>query len=98
WLEIENYGIAKQEGLETFLELPQGIPSDDPFERMLARLHPEQLQQCCLNWVQAVFDITDGQLINLDGKTQRGSDDGGGKHGRIHRVSAWASQNRVVLG
>ncbi|NJR39804.1 MAG: transposase family protein [Leptolyngbyaceae cyanobacterium CSU_1_4] len=44
WLEIENYGIAKQEGLETFLELPQGIPSDDPFERMLARLHPEQSQ------------------------------------------------------
>jgi predicted transposase YbfD/YdcC len=98
WVEIENYGIAKQEWLETFLELPNGIPSHDTFERMFARLRPEQLQQCFLNWVQAVFNITDGQLISLDGKTLRGSYDRGGKQGMIHMVSAWASQNRLVLG
>lgn len=98
WVEIENYGIAKQEWLETFLELPNGIPSHDTFERMFARLRPEQLQQCFLNWVQAVFNISDGQLINLDGKTLRGSYDRGGKQGMIHMVSAWASQNRLVLG
>lgn len=98
WVEIENYGIAKQEWLETFLELPNGIPSHDTFERLFARLRPEQLHQCFLNWVQAVFNITDGQLINLDGKTLRGSYDRGGKQGMIHMVSAWASQNRLVLG
>jgi predicted transposase YbfD/YdcC len=98
WVEIENYGLAKQEWLETFLDLPNGIPSHDTFERMFARLRPEQLQQCFLNWVQAVFNITDGQLISLDGKTLRGSYDRGGKQGMIHMVSAWASQNRLVLG
>ena len=98
WVEIEHYGIAKQEWLETFLELPNGIPSHDTFERMFARLRPEQLQQCFLNWVQAVFNITDGQLINIDGKTLRGSYDRGSKKGMIHMVSAWASQNRLVLG
>ena len=98
WVEIENYGIAKQEWLKTFLELPNGIPSHDTFERVFARLRPEQLQQCFLNWVQAVFNITDGQLINLDGKTLRGSYERGGKQGMIHMVSAWASQNRLVLG
>lgn len=98
WVEIENYGIAKQEWLKTFLELPNGIPSHDTFERMFARLRPEQLQQCFLSWVQAVFNITDGQLINLDGKTLRGSYERGGKQGMIHMVSAWASQNRLVLG
>ncbi len=98
WVEIENYGIAKQQWLETFLELPNGIPSHDTFERMFARLHPEQLQQCFLNWVQAVFSITDGQLISLDGKTLRGSYNRGRKQGMIHMVSAWASQNRLVLG
>lgn len=98
WVEIENYGIAKQEWLETFLELPNGIPSHDTFERMFARLRPEQLQQCFLNWVQAVFNITDGQLINLDGKTLRGTYERGGKQAMIHMVSAWASQNRLVLG
>jgi len=98
WVEIENYGIAKQEWLETFLELTNGIPSHDTFERMFARLRPEQLQQCFLSWVQAVFNISDGQLISLDGKTLRGSYDRGGKQGMIHMVSAWASQNRLVLG
>jgi predicted transposase YbfD/YdcC len=98
WVEIENYGIAKQEWLETFLELPNGIPSHDTFERLFARLRPEQLQQCFLSWVRAVFNITDGQLINLDGKTLRGSYERGGKRGMIHMVSAWASQSRLVLG
>ena len=98
WGEIENYGIAKQEWLKTFLELPNGIPSHDTFERLFARLLPEQVQQCFLNWVQAVFKITDGQLISLDGKTLRGSYERGGKQGMIHMVSAWTSQNRLVLG
>jgi predicted transposase YbfD/YdcC len=98
WVEIENYGLAKQEWLETFLDLPNGIPSHDTFERVFARLRPDQLQQCFLNWVQAVFNITDGQLISLDGKTLRGSYECGGKQGMIHMVSAWASQNRLVLG
>ena len=93
-----HYGIAKQEWLETFLELPHGIPSHDTLERTFARLRPEQVQQCFLNWVQAVFNITDGQLISIDGKTLRGSYERGGKQGMIHMVSAWAHQNRLVLG
>jgi predicted transposase YbfD/YdcC len=98
WVEIENYGIAKQEWLNTFLELPNGIPSHDTLERTFARLRPQQVQQCFLNWVQAVFNISDGQLINIDGKTLRGSYERGGKQGMIHMVSAWAHQNRLVLG
>lgn len=98
WVEIENYGIAKQAWLETFLELPHGIPSHDTTERLFARLRPEPVQQCFLNWVQAVFEISGGQLIALDGKTLRGSYEQGGKQGMIHMVSAWAAQNRLVLG
>lgn len=98
WVEIEHYGIAKQEWLGTFLELPHGIPSHDTLERVFARLRPEPLQQCFLHWVQAVFEISDGQLIAVDGKTLRGSYQQGGKQGMIHMVSAWAAQSRLVLG
>jgi predicted transposase YbfD/YdcC len=98
WVEIENYGIAKQEWLESFLELPNGIPSHDTIERLFARLRPEQVQQCFLNWVQAMFEISDGQLISIDGKTLRGSYERDSKRGMIHMVSAWASQSRIVLG
>ncbi|MBW4693601.1 MAG: ISAs1 family transposase [Lyngbya sp. HA4199-MV5] len=98
WVEIEHYGIAKQAWLATFLELPKGIPSHDTIERVFARLRPEPLQQCFLHWVPAVFHISGGQLIAVDGKTLRGSYERGGKQGMIHMVSAWATQSRLVLG
>lgn len=98
WVDIENYGLAKESWLRTFLELPNGIPSHDTFERLFARLRPEELQQCFLNWVQSVFQITDGQVIAIDGKTLRGSVERGCKRAMIHMVSAWAAHNHIVLG
>lgn len=98
WVDVENYGLAKQEWLSEFLALPNGIPSHDTFERVFARLRPDALQQCFLSWVQAVFEWKDGQLIRVDGKTLRGSYERGGKRGMIHMVSAWASEHRMVLG
>jgi predicted transposase YbfD/YdcC len=98
WVDLENYGLAKQTWLGSFLALPNGIPSHDTFERVVARLQPVAVQQCCLNWVQAVFALGDGQLIRVDGKTLRGSYERGGKQGMIHLVSAWASEHRIVLG
>jgi predicted transposase YbfD/YdcC len=98
WVDIENHGLAKESWLRTFLELPNGIPSHDTFERLFARLRPEELQQCFLNWVQSVFEITDGQVIAIDGKTLRGSFERGCKRAMIHMVSAWATHNHIVLG
>ena len=39
WEDIENYGIAKQEWLSEFLELPHGIPSDDTFRLLFERIN-----------------------------------------------------------
>lgn len=41
WEDMENYGIAKQQWLEEFLELPNGIPSDDTFRRVFERINPQ---------------------------------------------------------
>ncbi|NJL89078.1 MAG: ISAs1 family transposase [Coleofasciculaceae cyanobacterium SM2_1_6] len=98
WSEVESYGRAKQEWLSKFLALPNGIPSHDTFERLFARLKPQELQQCFLNWVQAVFQTTVGQVIAIDGKTLRGAYERGEERGMIHMVSAWATQNHLVLG
>jgi len=43
---IETFGQSKQEWLEQFLDLPNGIPSHDTFARVFARLDPHSLQQC----------------------------------------------------
>ena len=97
WVAIETYGQAKYDWLKTFLALPQGIPSHDTFGRVFARLDPEQLQGCFLRWVNSVSRLTAGEVIAIDGKTVRRSYDKGKGKGAIHRVSAWASQNRWVL-
>ena len=34
WNEIEDYGKAKEQWLESFLSLPGGIPSHDTFNRV----------------------------------------------------------------
>jgi len=98
WVGMETYGKAKYKWLKTFLALPNGIPSHDTFARVFARLDPEQLQACFLNWVRSVSRLTEGEVIAIDGKTVRRSYDEGKAKGAIHMVSAWASQNRLVLG
>ena len=98
WVGIETYGRAKYEWLKQFLELPNGIPSHDTFSRVFARLNPEQLQKCFLNWIKSISNITSGEVVAIDGKTLRHSYDSGGDKRAIHMVSAWATAQRLVLG
>lgn len=98
WTDIETYGLAKYEWLQQFLELPNGIPSHDTFARVFARLNPQQFQQCFLNWIKAINQITLGEVIALDGKSLRRSYNKGAEQGAIHMVNAWATENRLVLG
>jgi predicted transposase YbfD/YdcC len=98
WVEMEAYGCAKEKWLRQFLTLPHGIPSHDTFGRVLARLKPEEFQQCFLRWMQAVSEVTQGEVVAIDGKTLRRSFDRAAGKGAIHMVSAWASANRLVLG
>ena len=98
WVDVEGFGEAKIKWLSRYLELPNGIPSHDTFGRVFARLDPEQFQGCFLNWVQAVYEITQGQVVALDGKTLRRSHDRTLGKAAIRMVSAWASANHLVLG
>src|SRR5947209_6889265 len=97
WVDVEAWGLAKQRWLETFLVLPNGIPSHDTFGRVFARLNAEQFQRCFLEWVQAVNTVLPTQQIAVDGKTLRRSHDRRAGKKAIHMVSAWASANRLVL-
>lgn len=50
-----------------------------------------------MSWVRSVAKLSQGEVIAIDGKTLRQSYDQGKNKGAIHRVSAWASQNHLVL-
>jgi predicted transposase YbfD/YdcC len=98
WVAVETFGKAKQEWFQRFLALPHGIPSHDTFGRVFALLSPDQLQEGFVSWIQAVAEVTDGQVVAIDGKTLRRSYDRRSAKAAIHMVSAWATQNRLVLG
>ena len=98
WEELEIFGQAKQDWFKSFLQLPNGIPSHDTFRRVIARIDPEQFRQCFLQWVRSSYELTQGQVVALDGKLSRGSVDRRTGKSAINMVSAWASQNRLVLG
>jgi predicted transposase YbfD/YdcC len=98
WVDIAAYGTSKQAWLKTFLSLSNGIPSHDTFGRVFSLLDPEQFQQCFLNWVSKLGELTKGSVVALDGKTLRRSFDRASKKSAIHMVSAWSRENRMVLG
>ena len=98
WVEVAAFGQAKHKWLKRFLRLPHAIPSHDTFGRVFGRLDPVQFQECFLAWVQAISELTQGQVIAVDGKTLRRSHDRTLGKTAIHMVSAWATANRLVLG
>ena len=97
WVEIEEFGHAKRDWLEAMLGLPNGIPSHDTFGRVFARLDAEQFEACFMRWVQHLHELTQGQLLAIDGKTVRRSHARRQKQGPLHLVSAWATASRLVL-
>lgn len=98
WSEVELFGNNKRTWLNQFLELPKGIPSHDTFGRVFALIDPDEFRRGFMAWVQAINELTQGQVVAVDGKQLRGSGDKA--HGReaINLVSAWASANQLVLG
>jgi predicted transposase YbfD/YdcC len=98
WVAVEQFGLAKQKWFETFLALPNGIPSHDTFWRLFRQLDSVQFEQCFLRWIGAIQQLTEGEVVALDGKQLRRSHDAAAGKAAIHMVSAWATQNRLVLG
>jgi predicted transposase YbfD/YdcC len=98
WTDIENYGRAKQGWLETFLDLPNGIPSHDTLGRVFAALDPVAFQDAFLAWMHAVVNAARGKLVAIDGKALRRSFDTANGKSAIHLVSAWACENHLLLG
>ena len=97
WVEVAEFGQAKEPWLRKFLLLANGIPSHDTFGRVFALIDPQQFQSGFLAWIEAISELTAGQVVAIDGKRLRRSHDKRLGKAAIHMVSAWASANRLVL-
>ena len=99
FVSIAQWAETKKNWLAKFLDLSAGIPSHDRFNAILGALKPAEFERCLLSWIiTALQDITDGQIVAIDGKTLRRSFDAASSKAAIHMVSAWATANHVSLG
>ncbi|QBQ56410.1 ISAs1 family transposase [Nitrosococcus wardiae] len=98
WEDIALYGCSKLSWLRQFLALPNGIPSHDTFRRVFMLIDPQAFEACFTAWVGTVATPGEREVVAIDGKTVRRSFDRGREQSPLHLVSAWASEQGVVLG
>lgn len=98
FVAIAEFGEKKRHWFDRFLDLSSGIPSHDRFNAILAAIKPAEFEKCLLSWITSLHEITDGQVIAIDGKTLRRSFDTASSKAAIHMVSAWATANHISLG
>jgi predicted transposase YbfD/YdcC len=98
WVQVEEFADCKKKWFETFLDLPNGIPSHDTFGRVFAALDPSGFEECFMKWIAALAEGSAGRLIAIDGKTIRRSMDTAHGKAAIHMIHAWSEANHMVLG
>jgi predicted transposase YbfD/YdcC len=97
WEEIAEYGRTKETFFRRFLELPNGVPSHDTFERVFAKLDPDAFADRFGRWMAELCGSTGLVHVAIDGKSARSSAKDTFS-GCLHLVSAWAVENRLILG
>ena len=98
FVDMYDFGCAKQEWLEQQLDLPNGIPSHDTFRRVFSLIDPEAFRRCFMSWTEALREATGGDIIAFDGKTLRRSFDTATGLSAIHVINAWSCENDFCIG
>ena len=97
---IRGWAAARQQFLERFLELPNGLPSRDVFRRVLCGLQPAAFQRCFNAWIEVLGAAIAAQTttentasekrhLAIDGKTLKGSRNNSKALGPLHLVSVF---------
>src|SRR5919202_2087246 len=97
WEAIAEYGRTKEPFFRRFLPLDHGVPSPDTFERVFAKLAPGAFAQAFGRWMAAACEATGLIPVAVDGKSARAAKRNTAT-GCLHVVTAWAAENRLVLG
>ena len=96
WVSVARWGRLKLDWLRRWLPFDNGIASHDTFGRVFALLDAQRFEECFIDWMRRLCPTLARQLVPVDGKSVRGSHDGG--VGMLHLVSAWHSAAGMVLG
>ncbi|KAA6328929.1 hypothetical protein EZS27_022223 [termite gut metagenome] len=59
-------------------------------------LAPDEFEQAFLSRIKDILELTEGDLVSIDGKTICGSREGDFKRA-VHIVDAWSKANQLIL-
>ena len=96
-MDIARFGEKKLDLLRRFRPFRDGTPSHDHLGDIFATLDAEAFQRCFVSWVAALTGVP-AEVIAIDGKTLRRSFDRAAGKAALHLVSAWATEQHLVLG
>lgn len=95
---LADFAKAKIYDLEKIIDLPNGAPSHDTFQRLFSALNADMFVACFMAFTQKLANSIPASnapnVIALDGKTVHNS----GKNKLLSFVSAWSEANQLVLG
>jgi len=93
--DFVRYAKARKEWLEKWVLLPHDIPCAKSFLRIFAAIDPAVFGQCLVSFVTTLSPDLKDRLVNIDGKTLRGSRKA--DESTVQIVSAWAQHNGLTL-
>jgi predicted transposase YbfD/YdcC len=94
---IHEFARCREAWLRTFLTLPNGIPSHDTIYRVFCVLDANVFAASFGRWVAAWSESLGLKHVAIDGKSLRGAASNTFS-GCVHLVSAWASEQGLILG
>lgn len=98
WEEMQWFAEEKEEWFRKYISLPNGVPSHDTIQRVFQWINPKIFVQDFIVWTQMVSGIVQRGIVAIDGKTMCGTKDEINGKKALHIVSAWFSENKMVLG
>jgi predicted transposase YbfD/YdcC len=96
--DMVEFGKQREEWLREMIELPNGIPSHDTFNRVLELIDSEHLKVCLGFDASRLLDCVAGKLISFDGKKIKGESPKSLGNRGLYILSAWANEDRICIG
>ena len=94
---IYEFARCRKSWLQTFLQLPNGIPSHDTIYRVFCALDAKVFAASFGQWAAEWLPATGLTHIAIDGKSLRGTQ-ADTFSGCVDLVSAWATEQGLLLG
>ncbi|OOE96562.1 ISAs1 family transposase [Salinivibrio sp. IB643] len=98
WKGISGYGRKQRDFLLRFDFSGKTSPSEDTIARVMGTISTKSLQKAFIEWMKSCHELTDGEVVAIDGKTLRGSYNRAADQAAIYMVNAFATANGVCLG